>query len=339
MQKYSEVVREGIDAFLLRQRTHILLTNSMNNTNGSTGTPFFSVIIPAYNAAKFIESTLSTVLKQTFKDYEIVVVDDGSADDTYEVARKYLAGFSEIKSQVVQQENKGVGGARNTAIQHASGEFLAFLDADDIWDERKFERVHATLSKDETIDLLCHDLISIEEDGTHLGNLRAGSYTTFDEFLFKGNLVFTTSTVARRKKVLEVGMFSEDMNFNSAEDYELWIRLSRNCKISYLHELLATHIYHGDNITSSIDIHMQKSLNVVDYHYSQIENKTLFQKIAIRRRRADLFRGGGRKFLQRGPIEESEQYFQKALQLNPFSLKNWYCWGIGKLMILLNRSN
>jgi glycosyltransferase involved in cell wall biosynthesis len=96
--------------------------------------PLISVIVPAYNTSRTIAETLDSVLAQTFEDYEVVVVDDGSPDDVAElVARSYP------QVRLVRQENRGLAGARNTGIKEAKGEYVAFLDSDDVWLPRKLE--------------------------------------------------------------------------------------------------------------------------------------------------------------------------------------------------------
>ena len=95
--------------------------------------PLFSVVIPAYNASRFIRYTLDSVRNQTFDDFEIVVVNDGSKDDTLEIIKAYFVDFPGLNYKIIDQVNRGIGGARNSGIKKACGKFVAFLDADDSW--------------------------------------------------------------------------------------------------------------------------------------------------------------------------------------------------------------
>lgn len=224
--------------------------------------PFFSVVIPAYNAAKFIRNTLDSVRSQTFNDYEIIVVNDGSCDDTLQELTRYFSDFSGLKHEVVNQENKGIGAARNSGVKQAKGEFIAFLDADDNWYKDKLSEVKNYLEKNFDIDMVCHDEHLVENDKI-LKDIIYGPYTFYKDLLFKGNCISTSATVVRREKLLESGLFSENLDFNSVEDYDLWLRLSKICNIGYLHQILGVYTVYDSSITKKdMHKHMQHSLNV-----------------------------------------------------------------------------
>ena len=201
--------------------------------------PLFSVVIPAYNAEAFVCDTLDSVVSQTFTDYEIIVVDDGSTDGTYEKVNLWAEQHSTVKLKIVRQANKGIGGARNTAIRHTNGVFAAFLDADDVWLEQKLEFIANYIKANPSADLICHD-IWFQSHKKGKKPMTFGPHTTYKDLLFKGNSISTSATVVRRQKILDVDGFSEDMRFNAVEDYDLWLRLARaGCRIEYLHEILS----------------------------------------------------------------------------------------------------
>lgn len=283
----------------------------------------FSVVIPAYNAERFIVDALNSVARQTFTEYEIVVVDDGSKDGTSKQVRAWSADHQGIELRLLQQENKGIGQARNTGVRSATGTYVAFLDSDDIWMEQKLETVALRLARPLPAELICHDEW-LEEAGHRPRRLTYGPHSTYKEILFKGNPLSTSATVVRRQKLLEVGGFSEDLRFNSVEDYDLWLRLARSgCRIEYVHEVLGTYRQHGQGITSKIEMHCEHYLNVLEAHFSGWQKKTPCYRYLMRRRRAAVLRGACRAFMQRGESREAQRFFLRALFEDPFSWKGW----------------
>src|SRR5687768_17409195 len=115
-----------------------------------------SVVIPAYNAADFIERTLESVRAQTYRSYEDVVIDDGSTDGTHELVTRWLA-LSGVAGTCIRQVNKRIAGARNAGMRAARGEFIALLDHDDLWDPEKLAVVMAEFDKHPEVDLVCHN--------------------------------------------------------------------------------------------------------------------------------------------------------------------------------------
>lgn len=106
-------------------------------------TPFFSVVIPMYNVEKYIEATLRSVLSQTFNDYEIIVINDGSSDSS----AKKVSSFKDDRILLINQQNSGVSSARNAGIRHSNGEYIAWLDGDDIWHSQYLEMAYAALTQ------------------------------------------------------------------------------------------------------------------------------------------------------------------------------------------------
>ncbi|WP_437185834.1 glycosyltransferase family 2 protein [Planctomicrobium sp. SH668] len=170
-----------------------------------------SVVIPAYNAEKTILTTIESVLAQTVPVHEIIVVDDGSKDQTLAVIRNSIPSV-----RCVQQVNAGPAAARNHGVRLASGDWIAFLDADDSWLPEKIERQLRSVA-DEVGLIHTH---TVGDGGKNSKDL------DFDE-LWKHNYI-GTSTVLVRKSVFDaVGGFHEDRKLIGAEDYHLWLRIAR----------------------------------------------------------------------------------------------------------------
>ena len=291
--------------------------------------PLFSVIIPAYNANAFISEALDSVAKQTFTDYEIILVDDGSTDGTYEQAYLWAEQHSAVRFKIIRQVNKGIGGARNTAIQHANGVFVAFLDADDIWLEQKLEFIANYIKANPSADLICHD-IWFQSHKKSQKPMTFGPYTTYKDLFFKGNSISTSATAVRRQKILDVDCFSEDMRFNSVEDYDLWLRLARmGCRIEYFHKILSIYRDWGQGISNNVPMHNEHVMNVLDAHFQRWQPKNLYYRYLYRRHKGSVLRAGGYAFMKSGNHNKAQRYFCSALKQDPFNWKTW-------VLVLLN---
>ena len=199
--------------------------------------PKVSIIIPSYNSAQYIVETLQSVFAQTYKNYEIIVVDDGSIDNTKEVLRPYMG-----KITYIYKENGGPASARNVGIKHAQGEYIAFLDSDDTWLPEKLEKQVDYLKKHPEIGLVFTDCVRFDEKG--LEEQRSKKYPLFKENytmtdLFWGNFIPTLTVMTKREYLKEVGYFDENPKIQGSEDYDLWIRIAQEFKICYISQALA----------------------------------------------------------------------------------------------------
>ncbi len=287
--------------------------------------PLFSVVIPAYNAEDFVCEALDSVAGQTMSksNYEIIAVDDGSTDETSSKISAWAKEYPMVELRLIQQANKGIGGARNRGVREASGIFVAFLDADDVWLEQKLEFIAHHIKDVPDVDMVCHDEWLQMNKGSKK-RLTYGPYATYRDLLFKGNCISTSATVVRRQKILEVGGFSEDMRFNSVEDYDLWLRLAQaDCRIEYLHKILGVYWVWGQGVTNNIVLHNQHAMNVLEAHFQRWQPKNLYYRYLMRRHRAGTLRGGGHAFMKQGDHREAQKYLCMALKQDPFNWKTW----------------
>ena len=179
-----------------------------------------SVIIPTFNRSNFLRKAIESVLSQTYREFELIVVDDGSTDNTYEV----VLGF---KSEIVyiKQENRGAAAARNTGIKRAKNKFLAFLDSDDCWDKEKLATQIDEMQKNPSY-LVSHTQETWYRNGVLLKQKR--KHKKYSGYIFDKCLPLCAvgmSTVMIKKELFErVGEFDE--NFPCCEDYDFWLRVS-----------------------------------------------------------------------------------------------------------------
>lgn len=261
--------------------------------------------------------------RQTDADYEIVVVDDGSRDATAERIAEWTARNPDRALRLLRQPNRGIGAARNAGVRSAAGEFLAFLDADDAWLERKLETIRSFLADHPGVDLVCHDEWLLQE-GPRRRVLRHGPHASYDDLLFRGNSVSTSATVVRRARVLAVGGFSEDLRYNGAEDYDLWLRLARAGSVfAYLHEVLGLYRVHGGGITATAERHCQNMLNVLDAHFRALPSAGPARRYRMRRLRAATIRGAIRTLMRQGRHRDAWRLLQRAVREDPLAWKTW----------------
>ena len=191
--------------------------------------PIVSVVIPAYNAAKYIEATLATLVAQTEARIEILVVDDCSRDTTAEVVQRWAAGDARIRYLRMPANSGGPAGPRNLGVAQARADWVAFCDADDLWHAGKLE-AQLACAREHGAELVCA-MIEPFVDGLSPKQLALPLDATLPvrqlgiwQMLMK-NRVATSSVLCRRTHVLEAGGFNTARDMVAVEDYDLWLRL------------------------------------------------------------------------------------------------------------------
>lgn len=198
-----------------------------------------SVVIPAYNAASFLPRCLRSVFAQTLKPEEVIVVDDGSADNTAALA-------ASLGAKVISRPNGGLSAARNTGIQAASSEWIALLDADDMWAPDKLER-QAGRIHNETV--LVYTGIRIFDDNGVRSELTAMDVMSARKMLRYRNPITPSSVLVRRDAVLQDGGFREDIR--ACEDWEMWVRLQRLGQFEAVPDLLTDYYVYPNSLSAN----------------------------------------------------------------------------------------
>ncbi len=196
--------------------------------------PKVSVIITTYNRSNILQEAIESVLYQTYRDFELIVVDDGSTSDhTREVCMRYGN-----KLQYVYQKNhKRPEVARNTGIRLMKGKYAAFLDDDDLWMPKKLERQMACFRKDSNIDFISTKSAIISNDGEALGTFKPETVSSIDfEGLLQSNFVVFSSVIIKKSALDQVGYFNHDVL--TCADYDFNVRVADKCNIHYLNEPL-----------------------------------------------------------------------------------------------------
>jgi glycosyltransferase involved in cell wall biosynthesis len=203
----------------------------------ATTPPLVSVIIPAYQIAPFVAETLDSVFAQTVTDFEVIVVNDGSPD-TEELERA-LERYRE-RICYIHQENAGAGAARNRGVREGRGEFIAFLDGDDLWKPDYLEK-QLKFAREGGYDLVYADALLFGESPvagkTYMQTAPSEGAVTFVSLLRNDCNVITSGVVARRGALIEAGLFDESLR--NAQDFEMWARMAkRGARLAYQRKVL-----------------------------------------------------------------------------------------------------
>lgn len=255
----------------------------------------FSVIIPLYNGAKTIEATLDSVIAQTYRDYEIVLVNDESPDNIGDVVKEYIKKYSDVRFIYIEQRNKGLGGARNTAIRNSTGEICSFIDQDDIWYPTKLETVLKIFEKFPHVSVVCHGAY-VRKNGAIVdcAGISTKQSPLHRDLLFGGNPLVGSATSVMRRALEDVGCFSEDIqNLHFAEDFDLWMNLSlKGYSFYFVNDFLSEYIVHGTNYSSGsvkkMEFMYRSGLFVLLKHYKLMATRMPLDWYRIRTAKADM---------------------------------------------------
>ena len=286
----------------------------------NTNNPTVSVIIPAYNAAPWIAETIDSVLNQTFQDFEVIVVDDGSTDATAEIVENY-------KSQVqyLYKNNGGVGSARNTGICAAKGRYIACVDADDLWLPEKLEVQIQLLQKDHSLAWVYSDGLIFENNGNqNLHLFSQSAYMTSGDVLrpiLLQDFIPCPTPVFKRDIFENVGFFEEDISLQSVADWDMWLRIAAKYPVGFIDKPLVKYRRHSTSMTgtNTIQSSLKSRLTVVERAIlREPERLGDLRQQAI----ANIYIPIGHLVMSRGNREEAREMYLKSVQMNPKQLKS-----------------
>ena len=301
----------------------------------SDANPRVSVIIPTYNAAPFIARTLNSILEQDFSDLEVVVVDDGSTDDTTVI----VDGF-ESRVRLIRQQNAGVAAARNRAIAEARGDLIAFLDHDDVWYPGKLRRQVALLDSRPEVGVVYGNAQFID-----LEDKRMWTYLSAPRLhrgrvllpLFLDCFIPLLTAVVRTKLIARIGAFSP--RWHIAEDYDLFLRAAEVTEVDYVDGIVAGYRIHPGNLSRSYARRILEEQEVLTACLSR--NPGLRPQVgetAVRLRMAGLRCEPGHVMVFRGRWREAAAYFgpRTAGQV-PAAVPLWLAGRLGPRFVMTAR--
>jgi glycosyltransferase involved in cell wall biosynthesis len=273
--------------------------------------PTVSVVIPTYNCARFIGDALASVLAQTYRDFEVVLVDDGSTDDTRLRAESFPPNV-----KYLYQANRGPATARNTGIQHSCGEYIAFLDADDIWLPRKLERQVEAFEMGTGSDVVYTWWRWINEAGvplpevhkpTHQGNVL--------EKLMRGCFILPSIVMMRRTCFEQAGFF--DTRLRHSDDWDILLRIAaQGYQFTFIPEVLVGKRVHEYNLSSEASKSLEDSRVMLDRVLSELPPhlaRLSYRETALR----NLLIHTSAQFIRQGQLEEAGALFTEGARLQP----------------------
>lgn len=273
--------------------------------------PLVSVIIPTYNREHLIGRSIRSVLNQTYKEFEVIVVDDGSTDNTMNV----VSSFNDPRIRYIRHENN-LGGAiaRNTGITASRGEYIAFQDSDDEWLSEKLEKqmqIFNTAPGD--VNIVYSAFIRVTDCSALFipPNIVAKKDGYILAQLLKGSFISTQTVILKKECFEKVGLF--DNNLPRLQDWELFIRISKCFKFGYLSEPLVIAYVQKDSISSNKKAYIEAYISIVDKHLDEFSKNN----IAL----AETYCHIGMELFSTGNKKRGKEYMLKALKIRPLKIK------------------
>lgn len=276
--------------------------------------PKVSVIIPTYNRAKLVDRAIKSVLLQTFKDFELFIIDDASTDNTQQIVEQ----FRDERIKIIRhQKNKGGSAARNTGINTAKGEYIAFLDDDDEWISTKLEKQIRFFERcKRNVGLIYNWAEIIDEEKDSFVKLQCKVRGNFLREILNRSFLPSPTVMVKKLCFRSIGLFDE--NFTSCQDREMWTRIATQYQVEVLPECLAITHKHSD-------FSIGGSPKKVIYGYYQYFTK--FQKLylqqGMKKELSQHLNSVAYKLAQEGYDEESKECFRLSFDYNKYSWKNY----------------
>lgn len=296
---------------------------------GNDSQPLVSIVIPAYMAAGHIRETLDSAFAQTYSNFEVILVNDGSPDT--EALERAIQGYDQ-RLIYIKQENQGPSGARNTAIRNARGKYIACLDSDDIYLPEHLSRQVELLEHD-GLDLVYSDSLIVQN-----GRLVKRAFerepqhppVTFERLLAEECCIATSTAVASRQGMIDAGLF--DLRYRRCEDFDLWLRMSfRGARMDYCRAVGVEHRLRSDSLTadryllkqSRVEVY-KKTLNTLPLSAAQRE---LVRQLIARtegKSQMDLVK----QYVREGRYQEARAAAGKASVLLQDRTSRWTSWAL-----------
>ncbi|UCD54982.1 MAG: glycosyltransferase [Candidatus Omnitrophota bacterium] len=288
--------------------------------------PLFSIAATTYNHGDYIKATLKSVLEQTIQDFELILVDDGSTDNT----KEEVLSIKDERIKYFYQAPTGLPAcARNRSIERTCGRYIALLDGDDIWSQEKLERSLGVFKENPETDILCHDVNVTNEKANSKRRVRFGPYPKdlYSKLLWEGYCFGISMSVLKKEVFFKYNFwFDEDKRLFAVEDYEFFLRLAKSQKFNfyYLPEALAEHVVSEKGaILNNVDRNAKNLLYLFDTHIKKHNYDTPDKKERIAKRRSSLIRSIALLYNYRRNYSKSRLWFIKAIKEYPFNINNY----------------
>ena len=277
--------------------------------------PKVSMIIPAHNMACYTVETIESVLNQTFEDYETIVVDDGSTDNTKELLRPYIKNRQIL---YIYKANGGAASARNAGFKISKGRYVAFLDCDDLWLPRKLETSVDFLDNHSETGFVYNRAMNIDKEGNNLQLSKGRCYSgMISEKLVLRNFIMNSSPVARRECFKKVGLFDEKLFYPA--DWDMWLRISECFPVEYI-DVPLTKYRVGDLSYFEKNIEKAKSetFMVLEKAFQRRPelSRNIWSKVA-----SDVYFTSAKAYAKRLELRKAKKEILISLKMSPYSYK------------------
>lgn len=275
--------------------------------------PVVSVIIPTYNRANLIGKAIKSVLEQTYQDFEIIVVDDGSTDNTVDIIKGFKKKDERFK-YIRYKKNRGCSAARNAGIKVARGKYIAFQDSDDEWFQEKLEKqVEVFKNASPEVGVVYAEFWRIKDNRkTNIPPswIKQKEDNIYKELL-KGNFIGTPVVLVRKECFEKVGLFDE--HISAFEDWELWIRISKYYHFKFIDKPLAVSYHTSNSVNSNRDNHIRARKLILKKHFQEIsKNNKLLSNHYFRI---------GTSLYSNNDFKIKRDYLVRAIKVYPFNVK------------------
>jgi glycosyltransferase involved in cell wall biosynthesis len=270
--------------------------------------PVVSVIIPTYNRAHLLCRAMQSVLNQTYLDFELIIVDDGSTDNTDKIIKEFQEHDKRIK-YIRHEKNKGGSAARNSGIKISRGEYIAFLDSDDEWLPRKMEKQEIKFQNAlDNVGVIYSGFSCISESSGKIiakitPTLRGNVYTN----LLEGCILGSPTPLIKKICFRKAGFFDETLP--SCQDWDMWIRLSKYYAFDFVPDILAKHHIHGSQISVNLNAKIVARKKLVEKYWVDLSRKSKILSILLKRL--------GILCCLNGDSREGRRYFLGSIKRKP----------------------
>src|SRR5574341_182862 len=274
-----------------------------------------SVIIPCYNNEPYLRECLDSVLNQTFSDYEVIVVDDGSTDGTEVIIQNYLP-----RVKYLRQSNQGPAAARNAGIEAASGEYIAFQDADDIWYPEKLEAQVKFMEANPRFAWIYSEMCTFNDrqilQASWFSDRPTHQGKVFEQ-LINNNFIPTITVMIKKETLLSMNCF--DVNLRSCEDKDIWLRLAWKYEIGRLNKVLAKRRFHSHNLCRDNRLMIASEVEVMR-KLRKMTSDLRLQRI-LENKISKLHFELGYFYFARNELARAREFFRKSNQREHFDLR------------------
>ena len=237
---------------------------------------FFSIVVPTFNSKKYIYETLESIDAQTYTNFEVIISDDGSIDETVKIIQTFFKINLNLNYKIILNKHLGPGNARNQGIKKSSGDWIAFLDSDDIWDEKKLEICSLKINENINYNFIPSSIIHMDKIGKIVDPSIFIKSNNLFHSLYRQNSLSTSAVIIKKRLLMETDLFN--CNLLSAQDYDLWLKIAllENCNIGFIKQPLTTYRTSNSNISSNIKRRLDCMLQIGFKYKKNLAQKTKF---------------------------------------------------------------